>query len=69
MGSIKYSTDTVELFDVVARQKKEMQSTHVMQTLKTLFVLQKNGKSVFSVRQEIHHTTKENFLGLFSALD
>ncbi|XP_059622109.1 uncharacterized protein LOC132265436 isoform X2 [Phlebotomus argentipes] len=55
MSSIKYATSTVELLGVAARQKKDMQSSHVMQTLKTLFVLQKNGNSRLSTDEILRH--------------
>ncbi|GAB0097683.1 FAST kinase domain-containing protein 2, mitochondrial [Sergentomyia squamirostris] len=55
MRNIKYATDTTHLLDIVSRQKKEMQPSHVIETLKTIFVLQKNGNSRLTTEEILKH--------------
>lgn len=42
--NIRSVTDTWQLFEIISGKQHEMTSENVLQSLKTLFVLQKSGK-------------------------
>ncbi|CAD7093812.1 unnamed protein product [Hermetia illucens] len=53
--SIKSAVDTLELFDALSQHEKIMNSELVMQSLKTLFTLQKSGNSSLQTSQIAAH--------------
>lgn len=55
LQNIKSATDTLDLFDALSDHEKNFTSEQVMQSLKSLFVLQKSGNSSLQPSQIMSH--------------